>query len=172
MTYRNFYHVTKHRSLHGWIINTKSNTGSFRAPPCRWEILKLLRVHILYKISVSKTKFTILTVTYINTRISLIWNNNLNKKIRVDAEIHCWSLVCCGTSSKNRQLLSQEYKCWHSPVTANKTPTVGIKNSCFIHSWTIFLVQIITQGYNRFIIEILIETTFTFMFMSSMPLHK
>jgi hypothetical protein len=28
------YHVTKHRSLHGWIINIRSNTGSFCAPPC------------------------------------------------------------------------------------------------------------------------------------------
>jgi hypothetical protein len=28
------YHVTKHSSLHGWIFNTKLNTGLFRAPLC------------------------------------------------------------------------------------------------------------------------------------------
>jgi hypothetical protein len=31
------YHVTKHCSLHSWIINSKSNTGSFRAPSCSFE---------------------------------------------------------------------------------------------------------------------------------------
>jgi hypothetical protein len=34
-----YYHVTKLRSLHGWIINTKSNTGSFHAPPCIGEMI-------------------------------------------------------------------------------------------------------------------------------------
>jgi hypothetical protein len=33
------YYVTEHRSLHGWIINTKSNNGSFRAPLCTTNLL-------------------------------------------------------------------------------------------------------------------------------------
>jgi hypothetical protein len=31
------YHITQHLSLHGWIFNTKSNTGSFLASSCVFQ---------------------------------------------------------------------------------------------------------------------------------------
>jgi hypothetical protein len=52
------YHVTKHRSLHGWIFNTNSNTGTFCAPFCTSDInymLQKIKLHWLYVSSVTLT---------------------------------------------------------------------------------------------------------------------
>jgi hypothetical protein len=76
MTYCKCYHVTKHRSLHGWIINTKSNTGSFRAPPCKndfWTLCMLSKdiVYLFNLTTLSKI------VAYAALNSAMVMNDTL-----------------------------------------------------------------------------------------------